>query len=187
MIRKITVTSVLVAAGFLSLAASAATLSVSPGVSNVTPGGTVVLTISGSEFTNLTFGGDFSVNWNPSVLSFVSVTVSHPPWDTSSVDSTSTGTGLLDRVDVFTFIGTPAGPDFDVAELTFNVVGSVGTSSAVNLTSSIVGWFQPDGSTPYSVTYGNATVNVVPIPPAALLFPIGFAAAARWARRRKPL
>lgn len=187
MIRKIAVTSVLVATGFLSLAASAATLSVAPSVSNVGPGGNVVVTISGSEFTNLTYGGDFSVNWNPSVLSFVSVTVSDPPWDTSSVNSSSTGTGLLNRVDVFKFIGAPAGPSFDVAQLTFNVIGNVGTSSAINLTSSIAGWFQPDALTAYSVTYGSATVNVVPVPPAAFLFPIGFAAAARWARRRKPL
>lgn len=181
------------AVAILSVSAHAASLSVSPSSQDVISGSTVTITVTGSGFTNATNGGDFSVNWDPAVLRYVSTTIIDPPWDTSSITPTDVETGLLNRVDVFNFSGDPvgaSGASFDIAQLTFDVIGGAGTSSDIGITASLLGWFEPDGLTPYTVDYGLGSVQVqaVPIPAAGLLFPVGpvcLAAVSRWARRRR--
>lgn len=83
------------------------------------------LHISGSEFSDGVDGGDFNLQWDPSVLTYVGTAFDDPPWDLSFLDESGAEFGNL-YVDLFSFLDTPGtfGVAFDIATVTFEVVGS---------------------------------------------------------------
>jgi hypothetical protein len=147
----------------------AATISVSPSCTLCAPSEVLVVTVQGSGFDNLTDGGDFTLSWDAAVLQYVGTAVA-APFDTIATIETDVASGTLNRVDVFKSTTGSAGPGFDAATITFNVIGAPGSSSALDLGESLVGWFEPGGTTEYTVTYTDATINVIPLPAAAWLF-----------------
>jgi ABC-type amino acid transport substrate-binding protein len=173
----------LLAAALLALSgtASAATLSMVTSTPTRAPGDTLVVTVRGTGFDAGTYGGDFSILFNNNAFQLVSLVVSNPPWDTSSVETASANSmGLIDRVDVFKFAGAPEGPDFDIATLTFNVLAGFNGPTTLTFDASLVGWSQPDGQTAYNLSssYGLAgglQISPVPAPPAVWLLATGIA------------
>lgn len=149
--------------------ASAASLNLFTATPQVS-GPTVVIAVQGSGFTNLTSGGDFGLTFDPAALSLVDVVVANPPFDTASIDSSPS---LLARVDVFKSTTGFAGPDFDVATITFNVLPGFGTGTSLQLQSSLVGWLEPDAVTAYDVSYGGLQLTAVPAPGALWLLATG--------------
>jgi hypothetical protein len=147
---------------------SAATLGFAP-PGTATIGSNLTLTVVGSDFGNFTYGGDFQVEWDINALQFVTASVANPPFDTSFVDASNVGSGRV-GFDVFAFAGSPLGPSFAVADLVFLVLPGFGNSTIVTIGPRLpidVGWFQPDASTRYALTFEPA---VVPVPAAAWLF-----------------
>jgi hypothetical protein len=143
-------------------------------------GSSVVVTVQGSGFTNQTSGGDFGLTFDANALSLLNVVVANPPFDTSFVDSSPS---LLTRVDVFKSTTGTVGPAFDVATITFNVLPGFGSGTTLQLQSSLVGWFEPDATTPYDVSYGALQLTAVPAPGALWLLATGIGALGirRWA------
>jgi hypothetical protein len=178
--------AVLGAVGALLLTqANAASLQLSTLTPVTSVGQVLTVTVQGREFLEQTYGGDFKLNFDANALQFVSLVASDPPFDTSSIDTSSSGSGLINRVDVFRFAGGPVGPDFDVATLTFNVLAGIGTGTTLQLGSSLVGWFDPDAVNSYAVAYGGLSVTTgVPLPAALWLF---VPALALLPRRRSPV
>ncbi len=186
--------------------ASAASLNIATATPNVTVGQTVTFSVTGSGFTDLTNGGDFSISWNPVALQFVGPVVLAPTpasnpfpsrelgFDTLSVTTASAAQGTLTRLDVFKasqscdpITDTSAicqanpsgaiGPDLNIVNVSFLVLsGLLGlpnqtaiVSLGADQTQFALGWFKPDASTNYALTYGNASLQVVPAPPAIWL------------------
>ena len=133
------------------------------------PGSQIQLQVIGTAFGSNADAGDFGATWDPSVLSYVSTVVDNPPWDTSFLFETDVATGELNSV----FLGSSAnaGINFNVAILTFNVIGAPGSTAIIQLTDgSGSGWFAPGAIEYPSVTYNAANVTVAPVPAAVWLF-----------------
>jgi hypothetical protein len=150
---------------------------------NVSPGDTLILPVIGTGFDQGADAGGFGANWDSAVLMFDSITIIDPPWDTTFVDDGNVSDGLLDTV----FLGSSndAGTQFDVAELTFSVIGGVGSSTRVQL--GLDGfdssWFAPGAFEYPTVDYEFVDVQVVPVPAAVWLFGSALGLLT-WVRRR---
>lgn len=133
---------------------------------NVQPGGSLMLNLVGEDFATAPDAGGFGLSWDPAVLQYVGTTVSNPPWDTETINATSAPAGVLD----FVFIGkstSGAGSDFDIALITFNVIGAIGDTSVLDLGDVFGGvWAAPGGTMLMDVGYEDGQVYVVPIPAA---------------------
>lgn len=167
-------------------AAPVGTVSILPSVNDVSPGATLDLFVVGSGFEDNAQLGDFTVIWDPGVISYVGIDIANPPWDNQVVDDTDADTtGTLNRVFLSSMLGG-VGSDFDIATLSFTVVGNPDDSTDVSAMDGLLGWRTP-GAVPIVVTYNNAMVNVAPIPvPAAVwLFGSALLGLAGVARRRK--
>lgn len=159
-------------AGTPASAASLTLVTVTPG----TPG-QVWLKVQGSGFGNATGGGDFAVSFDGSKLQFDSG-AADPVFDTVIIPASGSPSPF--RVDVFRSaignVGT-GGTQFDVATLKFNLLpGFIAGTTTVQLAESLVGWFDPDATTPYAVDYGNLQVAAVPAPGALWLLATGVGA-----------
>ncbi|MBL8201971.1 MAG: PEP-CTERM sorting domain-containing protein [Chromatiales bacterium] len=172
MTMKILSAVILLSALVVGSQASAASLSLFTSTPQVS-GPTVTVTVQAAGFTNLTSGGDFSLAFDAAALSLVGVDVPNPPFDTITVDSSPSA---LNRVDVFKSSTGYVGPSFDVATITFNILPGFGTGTALQLQSSFVGWFEPDATTAYDVTYGGLQLTAVPAPGALWLLATGVGA-----------
>ena len=159
-------------AASLSLVANPPTSLTNPAV--LAPGQSVLtVTVQGSGFGAGTTGGDFNLAFTGSALQFVSGVPSF--WFdtavfTSGGQPATLGSSSPIRADFFrSFPGDvgSGGALFDIATFTFNVLPGFSGSTTLQLSSSLVGWFDPTGSDPYTVTYGN--LQVVPAPPAIWL------------------
>lgn len=159
--------------------ASAASLSFSPSQDTGLVGANLVFTLSGADFSNGTSGGDFRVAWNPTYLSFVSFTNANPAvFDSFFADLSNTAAGEITRVDILKgSAGTVT--DFTIATLTVTLLQPLAgiQSTTINTFASLVGWFEADATTQYTVLYGaaNASATVIPAPPAVWLLMTGIA------------
>ncbi len=182
MIRNILSTAAAAAALSISLGAHAASVDITPGVSDVLPTSEVTLTVSGSGFDMDVDSGSFRAVWDPAVLQYVSITFINPAWDTTFPFEDNAASGSLDYV----FLGASnnAGTDFTIAELRFNAIGGAGSSTTVQLSVDTFGTTWNINAVPYeTVDYGSAVVNIVPIPAAAWLFGSALGLLG-WVRRR---
>ena len=134
------------------------------------PGTQITMQVIGTAFGSNADAGEFGATWDPTVLSYVGTVVDNPPWDTGFLTETDVATGTLNSV----FLGSSsnAGISFDVAAITFDVIGSPGDSTIVQLYSGDFdsGWFAPGAIEYPSVTYGDGNVTVTPVPAAVWLF-----------------
>ncbi|TGD75432.1 VPLPA-CTERM sorting domain-containing protein [Mangrovimicrobium sediminis] len=169
----------------------AASISVTPSASVVTEGDVFDVTIEGTDFTDGTIGGGFSLSWDASVLEVQSYTL------TFVGDQTFGQAGTLDNVagtlmnaDVTSLNGT-ANAAFQIASITFAAIGTGNT-----LLDLAIGTF-PGGSprvwadaTGFNDTNplfydGKVAVNPVPVPAAAWLFGSGLLGLGSLSRRKK--
>ena len=152
----------------------------SPSDATLLPGQTLEISISGSGFDTLTVGGGLSLQWNPDVLDLESVVVDATTWEFARngglLDAAS---GTLSDVYFASFIGRSG--SFAIATLRF-VADRAGTTQ-VTVSDSASFPFSDAMAEVMSISYGGATVGVVPEPASALLLLGGLAAVA--ARRRR--
>jgi hypothetical protein len=168
----LTIMTALTLFGFAAGTASAANIvSISEGTTiNTTPGATLDLTIVGN-FTDVADAAGFALSFDAGVLSYTGGAILPPLNDPffSSIDASNAGTGSI-QIGVGSFLASATGP-FDIATISFNVVGGNGDSSLVNFTDSCLGcgWF--GGGNALTVDYTNSQVQVgaVPVPPAVWL------------------
>jgi hypothetical protein len=187
------------AALFILSGADAASVEFNEGSNlDAAPLGTVVLTIVGSGFDSLVDAGEVGASWDETVLDYVSTAIFSDPWDTNAFDDSSNASGILDWIFVAKSVGG-AGPGFNVATMTFGVIGSSGSSTTVQLDNGAfgTGWWDPFPFVPFQpvnvpVSYGSINVQVVPVPnsqvvpvpPAVWLFGSALALLG-WMRRNK--
>jgi hypothetical protein len=183
-IQAVVLAAILILAVFK---ATAATVQFTSGTENVTPLSQFVMSLEGIGFPADTISGDVTVNWDPTVLNYVSTSISTPPWFAdgigSSIDDSSQAAGILDLITVTT--GGQEGPIFPVVDITFDVIGAAGESTAVTPSIGLVGWFNISGgggAIP-GVDYVSSTVNVVPVPASVWLFGSALGLLG-WIRRR---
>ena len=127
--------------------------------------------------------GDFTINWDPTVLSYTSIAIANPPWDSIFVDDSSAAAGLIDLV----ILGTsgPALTAFDIATISFNVLGADGATTDITMADAFTGWSIPGGiQTPVTYVDGQVTVSPVPVPAAVWLMMSGLLGLVGVARRR---
>ena len=125
---------------------------------------------------------DFTVNWDPNVLDYTGTVITTPPWDTSFLNDSSTALGMLTI-----FLGTSGSPltVFDIATLSFNVIGADGDVSEIAMAGGPSGWSATGGvNVPVTYIDGQVTVSAVPVPAAAWLMMSGLLGLVGVARRR---
>lgn len=188
-LKAITALAVLGLTAGQSMAATVGLVEVNPIETN--GAATLDLQLVGTDFASPGVdGGAFTFSWDPSILQYTATTVASPPWDPGGfVNDANAASGVVDYV--FTTY-TPGGglfPNFDIATISFNVIGAVGTSTAITFADSAFGGFVAPGSVPVAVTYVDALVSVtasaVPVPAAVWLFGTGLLGLAGVARRNK--
>jgi len=119
--------------------------------------------------------GGFSLNFDPTVLSYRGTTMANPPWDTATISDTSVATGLVD----FAFFGTSGAPvvpapgdsSFSILSFEFDVIGAPGDISSLIL-ADVFGGVWAAGGQQLVVEYSQSQVQVtgVPVPAAVWLF-----------------
>lgn len=177
--------------GFTAGQAMAATVSISqpnPIQTNGAP--TLDLDVVGTGFTTPVDGGAFTFNFDPAVLQFTGATTPAADpgdptafWDTFVVNADNAATGTVDFVFLGRSIGFFSG-DFAVANMTFDVLGGVGTSSNINFADTFGGWSNAGNAVPVDYVAGQVTVSSVPVPAAVWLFGSGLLGLVGVARRR---
>ncbi|MGI9342509.1 MAG: cohesin domain-containing protein [Gammaproteobacteria bacterium] len=171
---------ILAALLYVAGAVQAATLSVSPANQSVGPSGTaqVAITVSGLTANGAPSLGvyDFTLTYDPAVISFTSVSYGDPglgnqlALSTPSFQASNTGTSGAAQI-IESSLDSPAILDggqagaFTLAILTFDAVGP-GTS-ALNLTGVTLG--DADANALPAILVGGS-LTVVPLPAAAWLF-----------------
>ncbi len=188
-LKAITALAVLGLTAGQSMAATVGLTEVNPIDTNGAP--TIDLQLVGTDFAAPGVdGGNFTFSWDPAVLQYTATTVASPPWDADAIVSDgNAASGVVDFV--FTTY-TPSGglfPNFDIATISFNVIGAVGSSTSITFADSAFGGFVSPGAVPVAVTYVNGLVNVtasaVPVPAAVWLFGTGLLGLAGLAKRKK--
>ena len=167
----------------------AATITLDPLNATVVSGTTFNISVVGRDFTAGTFGGGFSLAWDPGILTLDSYSRTFPGdlilGDPGTLDNVA---GTLTGVGVESLSGT-AGPDFDIALLTFSAL-NVGISPTDVSIGFFAGgqprrWSDLNGvDTAPTFVSGTVTVNPVPVPAAVWLFGSGLLGLIGVARRR---
>jgi hypothetical protein len=156
--------------GLATFNAAAATVQFStPNPISVLPNQNLTLELFGTGFSTKAQGGGFSVQWDPAVLTFQSITFDNTPWDTPATDDSHAGLGRLNSVLIGTS-GAATGPDFKIATFGFKAAGNIGASTPIELADVFGGWADSSAGVIPGVSYVNAQIKVVPVPPALLLF-----------------
>lgn len=133
-----------------------------PAVSEVGNGDILTVTIVGSDFTTNTDGGSFDLSWNSSVVNFRSINIADSTWDNSFDNRANSNPNPL-SISVGNSASTGIGDDFEIATVTFNVVGQPGDSTNFLIVDAFGGWAE-NGVLPVNkinVTYGTAAIRVV--------------------------
>ncbi len=131
-------------------------------VSEVENGDILTVTIVGSNFTTNTDGGSFDLSWNNSVVKFSSITIADSTWD-NSFDSRANTTPNPLSISVGNSESTGVRDDFEIATVTFNVVGQPGDSTNFLIVDAFGGWAE-NGVLPVNkinVSYDTANIHVV--------------------------
>ena len=168
--------------------AQAATITVDPLAANVTDGDVFTIKIVGSGFDAGTIGGGFSITWDSSIVTLQSSALTFAGDQTFGTPGVIT-VGSWANADVASLNGV-AGPDFDIASLTF-----LAANPGVSPTDVVIGvfsggsdriWADATGfvDTNPSFVGGSITVNPVPVPAAVWLFGSGILGLIGVARRR---
>jgi len=151
---------------------------------------TLDLHLEGRDFTDAVDAAAFTINWDPTVLQYVTTVVANPPWDTAAINDANAAAGVVDFVFLGQSVGTSSGT-FGLATLSFNVVGGDGKYTSISFADSAFGGFVAPGGVPVSVNYvaGQVGVNIpltpVPVPAAFWLFGSGLLGLVGMARRKK--
>jgi hypothetical protein len=156
------------AAGTMATGASAATI----GLTEVSPidalsASVLSVSITGSGFPNTTIGGDMTVSWDPAVLDFQSFT-RDLIWPNGSLVDPDGSDGSIS----FTLASNDfdQGPAFPIGDLTYAVIGPAGSFSPIDFESGGDGWLAlGQDLESVTVSYEDASVNVVPLPAAGWL------------------
>lgn len=164
--------------------AQAQTVSITPGVTNVSVGDSFSVDVAATGFPDKIFGGGYDLAFDPAVLKLDAITIP-ASWEFA----TSTGTlnaaaGTVTDVFFNTFVA-PIKGDFLTASLKFTAIGS-GTS-AIAVSGSGPFPFGDEFGNAVPVTYVNGSVNVaaVPEPSSLALVLAGIACVGVMARRRQ--
>ena len=181
-LKAITALAVLGLTAGQSMAATVGLTEVNPIDTNGAP--TIDLQLVGTDFAAPGVdGGNFTFSWDPAVLQYTATDAD------AIVSDGNAASGVVDFV--FTTY-TPSGglfPNFDIATISFNVIGAVGSSTSITFADSDFGGFVSPGAVPVAVTYVNGLVNVtasaVPVPAAVWLFGTGLLGLAGLAKRKK--
>ena len=154
------------ACALASFATHAALVAIVPVSQNKNIGDEVIVDIVGAGFTTPTVGGGFSLTFSGGVMSLAAADVqlageaSLPgPWDPTSPRTETVLPGMLLDFSFSQFSGVVG--NFPIARLSFNAVAP--GASALQLVPSVFSFVDTIG-TPLEVSFGSASVNVVPEP-----------------------
>ena len=195
MTHKIFITNIrkiLVAIGLtlVASAAHAASISLNPVSATGPQGSQVTFSLIANFGTTATIGGATDLTWNPSVLMFQSFAFDSgfgaPPRD-AGFDVNDLQSSSLYSVGFGNFGGITLSSNTTIGHITFDLIGSPGSSTNIALTDSAywAGFYDISGS-PISMTYSGATASVaaVPVPAAAWLFGSGLLGLIGMVRRK---
>jgi hypothetical protein len=136
-----------------------------PAVSEIASGDTLTVSIVGSNFTTNTDGGSLELSWDDSVVNFTGITIADSLWDNSFDSRANTNPNPL-NISVGNSATTGIGGDFEIATVTFTVVGQPGDATSFLMVDAVGGWAQ-NGILPVNkinVIYDTANVSVVATP-----------------------
>jgi hypothetical protein len=172
----------LCAAALLTVAARAATLTVTPQDAGVRVGEIIELTIVGEDFTagaGGTIGGALSVSWDPSLIALTGYSTDVFAGDKFFAEDNTTvekdaAAGTLSNLSVLSLTGLDTA-DFNVATLVFEGlqpgVSAIGLSIGYFDTGAENRWFDADGLVHSDPAFAGTTLAVTPVPlPAAAWF-----------------
>lgn len=179
-----------VALSVAGFAASAATISVNPGLVNV-PAGTSQVTVSLDAAADFpaTIGGAMSITWySPDSILVLDHWNLGTLWDPTAVDlfagySLDPAIGVADLFFSPNALSVGPGP-FHLIDLVFNVTGT----GTVNINPTVSGLVQEWGDAGFNTIAvttegGTVTVSAIPLPAAVWFFGSGLAGLAAMARR----
>lgn len=178
--------SALLSLTFVS-SASAATITVVPGNTDVLPGASISFDLIANFGGDLTVGGATDLMWDSAVLSFDGFAFSSAlaaPIRDSFFDVIDEQSSSLFSVGFGNFAGISLPTDTIIGTISFLVIGAIGSSTDIALSDSIK-WsgYLDLGGTPIDVSYAGTSVNVVPLPAGAWLILSGLLTL-RFSRRR---
>ncbi len=136
-----------------------------PAVSEIANGDILTVSIVGSNFTTNTDGGSFELSWDDSVVNFTGITIADSLWDNSFDTRANTNPNPL-NISVGNSAATGIGGDFEIATITFKVVGQPGEATSFLMVDAVGGWAQ-NGLLPVNkinVIYDTANIRVVTAP-----------------------
>ncbi|MEE9411844.1 MAG: hypothetical protein V3V22_02205 [Methylococcales bacterium] len=133
-----------------------------PTVSEVQNGDILTVSIVGSNFTTNTDGGSFVLSWDDAVINFSDIQIANSTWD-NSFDSRANTTPNSLKISIGNSATTGIGGSFDIATISFNVVGQPGDITDFLMVDTVGGWAQ-NGILPVNkinATYSPASVRVI--------------------------
>jgi len=177
-----------VAALLIASQANAATISLTPSVTNVAVDDPFTLTVEGSGFDTGVSSGGVVLSWDTNI---VQLTSTEADINTSLLTNGFLGVVTLGagtaELSGFSLAGL-AGPGFNFASLDFVAIPPPGTTDVIVSASLFGDWQDLAGQAVIVDTFNSATVNVsaVPVPAAVWLFGSGLIGLVGIARRRNP-
>lgn len=148
-------------------------------------GGTLAIDVIGEGFADGgPDGAAFSLTWDPTVLTFTEAVPSDSIWDSVYIEKSNVGTGSIDYAFFSKTTSGGAGVNFGLASFMFNVIGTSGATTSLNLgIDSLETGFVLPGDVPIEVTYVDSQVTTVPLPTTAWSFLVGLLGTLRWHRK----
>lgn len=167
--------------------ANAATVSLTPSVTNVAVGDIFSLTVQGSDFVDGVSSGGVEISWDANLVSLVSTLpdIQNSLLSNGFLDLGSS-VAAADAVAVGGSFAGITGPSFDFVTLQFEALPPA-QQGPINLANSIFGdWQDINGQSLPGVIFEGATINTsaVPVPAAVWLFGSGLLGLVGVARRR---
>jgi len=168
--------------------ANAATVSLTPSVTNVSVSDVFSLTVQGSDFVDGVSSGGVEISWDANLVSLVSTLgdIQDSMLSNGFLDLGLSSVGATNTVAVGgSFVGF-AGPSFDFVTLQFEALPPA-QEGPINMVNSNFGdWQDISGVSIPGVIFEGATINTtaVPVPAAVWLFGSGLLGLVGVARRR---
>ena len=129
--------------------------------SKVKSGDLLTVSIVGSNFTSNTDGGSFALSWDNAVVNFNSINIANSLWDNAFESRANPSSNPL-NISVGNSVSTGIGGNFEIATITFNVIGQPGDITNFLMVDAVGGWAQ-NGVLPVTninTTYNPASVSV---------------------------